>query len=138
MLMNILQKNIEFNKFLVDFIDILNLECENGAVVLVEGKKDTQALSSLGFVGKTIEYCNNNNISKIERKTKSYNKVIVLFDYDAEGRRLTSKILLTLDRTSLIELKYRRNLSFASNGGIRRIEELSKLSPYVILTDNFI
>ncbi len=136
--MNILQKNIEFNKFLVDFIDILNLECENGAVVLVEGKKDTQALSSLGFVGKTIEYCNNNNISKIERKTKSYNKVIVLFDYDAEGRRLTSKILLTLDRTSLIELKYRRNLSFASNGGIRRIEELSKLSPYVILTDNFI
>ena len=121
MLMNILQKNIEFNKFLVDFIDILNLECENGAVVLVEGKKDTQALSSLGFVGKTIEYCNNNNISKIERKTKSYNKVIVLFDYDAEGRRLTSKILLTLDRTSLIELKYRRNLSFASNGGIRRI-----------------
>ena len=136
--MNILQKNIEFNKFLIDFINILNFECENGAVVLVEGKKDTQALSSLGFVGKTIEYCNNNNISKIERKTKSYNKVIVLFDYDAEGRRLTSKILLTLDRTSLIELKYRRNLSFASNGGIRRIEELSKLSPYVILTDNFI
>ena len=60
--MNILQKNIEFNKFLVDFINILNFECENGAVVLVEGKKDTQALSSLGFVGKTIEYCNNNNI----------------------------------------------------------------------------
>ena len=52
--MNILQMNIEFNKFLLDFIDILNFECENGAVVLVEGKKDTQALSSLGFVGKTI------------------------------------------------------------------------------------
>ena len=49
--MNILQMNIEFNKFLLDFIDILNFECENGAVVLVEGKKDTQALSSLGFVG---------------------------------------------------------------------------------------
>lgn len=129
--------NIEFNKFLLDFIDILNFECENGAVVLVEGKKDTQALSSLGFVGKTIECCNN-NMSKIERKTKSYNKLIVLFDYDAEGRRLTSKILMTLDRTSIIELKYRRNLSFASNGGIRRIEELSKLSPYVLLTENFI
>jgi len=137
--MNILQMNIEFNRFLLDFIDILNFECENGAVVLVEGKKDTQALSSLGFVGKTIEYCNNNNnMSKIERKTKSYNKLIVLFDYDAEGRRLTSKILMTLDRTSIIELKYRRNLSFASNGGIRRIEELSKLSPYVLLTENFI
>lgn len=129
--------NIEFNKFLLDFIDILNFECENGAVVLVEGKKDTQALSSLGFVGKTIEYCNH-NMSKIERKTKSYNKLIVLFDYDAEGRRLTSKILMTLDRTSIIELKYRRNLSFASNGGIKRIEELSKLSPYVLLTENFI
>ena len=130
--------NIEFNRFLLDFIDILNFECENGAVVLVEGKKDTQALSSLDFVGKTIECCNNNNMSKIERKTKSYNKLIVLFDYDAEGRRLTCKILMTLDRTSIIELKYRRNLSFASNGGIRRIEELSKLSPYVLLTENFI
>ena len=138
MLMNILQQDIEFNKFLLDFITLLNFECKNGAVVLVEGKKDTQALSSLGFVGKTIEYCNNNTISKIERQTRSYNKLIILFDYDAEGRRLTSKILLTLDRTSIIELKYRRNLSFASNGGIKRIEELSKLSPYVILTENFI
>ena len=138
MLMNILQQDIEFNKFLLDFIALLNFECKNGAVVLVEGKKDTQALSSLGFVGKTIEYCNNNTMSKIERKTKSYNKLIILFDYDAEGRRLASKILLTLDRTSIIELKYRRNLSFASNGGIKRIEELSKLFPYVILTENFI
>ena len=138
MLMNILQQDIEFNKFLLDFITLLNFECKNGAVVLVEGKKDTQALSSLGFVGKTIEYCNNNTMSKIERKTRSYNKLIVLFDYDADGRRLASKILLTLDRTSIIELKYRRNLSFASNGGIKRIEELSKLSPYVILTENFI
>ena len=138
MLMNILQQDIEFNKFLLDFITLLNFECKNGAVVLVEGKKDTQALSSLGFVGKTIEYCNNNTISKIERQTRSYNKLIVLFAYDAEGRRLTSKILLTLDRTSIIELKYRRNLSFASNGGIKRIEELSKSSPYVILTENFI
>ena len=136
--MNILQTNIEFNKFLLDFINQLNFECENGAIVLVEGKKDTRALSSLGFVGKTIEYCNNNTMSKIERKTKSYNKLIILFDYDAEGRRLASKILLTLDRTSIIELKYRRNLSFASNGGIKRIEELSKLFPYVILTENFI
>ena len=136
--MNILQTNIEFNKFLLDFINQLNFECENGAIVLVEGKKDTRALSSLGFVGKTIEYCNNNTMSKIERKTKSYNKLIILFDYDAEGRRLASKILLTLDRTSIIELKYRRNLSFTSHGGIKRIEELSKLSPYVILTDNFI
>ena len=136
--MNILQTNIEFNKFLLDFINQLNFECENGAIVLVEGKKDTRALSSLGFVGKTIEYCNNNTMSKIERKTKSYNKLIILFDYDAEGRRLASKILLTLDRTSIIELKYRRNLSFASNGGIKRIEELSKSSPYVILTENFI
>ena len=138
MLMNILQQDIEFNKFLLDFITLLNFECKNGAVVLVEGKKDTQALSSLGFVGKTIEYCNNNTMSKIERQTRSYNKLIILFDYDAEGRRLASKILLTLSRSSVIELKYRHNLSFASNGGIKRIEELSKLSPYVILTENFI
>ena len=81
--MNILQTNIEFNKFLLDFINQLNFECENGAIVLVEGKKDTRALSSLGFVGKTIEYCNNNTMSKIERKTKSYNKLIILFHYDA-------------------------------------------------------
>ena len=138
MLMNIFQQDIEFNKFLLDFITLLNFECKNGAVVLVEGKKDTQALSSLGFVGKTIEYCNNNTMSKIERKTRSYNKLIVLFDYDAEGRRLTSKMISTFDRSSIIDLKHRNNLSIASNGGIKRIEELSKLFPYIVLTENFI
>ena len=137
-MMNILQTNIEFNKFLLDFINQLNFECENGAIVLVEGKKDTRALLSLGFIGKTIEYCNNNTLSKIEIKSYDYDKIIILFDYDAEGRRLTSKILRQLNSTSLIELQYRCNLSIASNGGIKRIEELSKLSPYIILTENFI
>ena len=136
--MNILQQNIEFNKFLFDFINQLNSEYMNGAIILVEGKKDTNALVSLGFIGKTIEYCNNNNLSKIELKTQVYDKIIILFYYDAEGRRLTRKVLLRLDKTSIIELKYRRNLSFMSNNGIKRIEELSNFNPYIVLTENFI
>jgi len=136
--MNILQQNIEFNKFLFDFINQLNLEYMNGAIILVEGKKDTNALVSLGFIGKTIEYCNNNNLSKIELKTQIYDKIIILFDYDAEGRKLTRKVLLRLNKTSIIELKYRRNLSFMSNNSIKRIEELSNFNPYIVLTENFI
>ena len=48
--MNILQQNIEFNKYLFDFINQLNSEYINGAIILVEGKKDTNALVSLGFM----------------------------------------------------------------------------------------
>ena len=48
--MNILQQNIEFNKFLFDFINQLNSEYMNGAIILVEEKKDTNALVSLGFI----------------------------------------------------------------------------------------
>ena len=72
-----LQQNIEFNKFLFDFINQLNLEYTNGAIILVEGKKDTNALVSLGFIGKTIEYCNNNNLSKIELKTQVYDLSLI-------------------------------------------------------------
>ena len=41
-------------------------------------------------------------------------------------------------KLSIIELKYRRDLSFMSNNGIKRIEELSNFNPYIVLTENFI
>lgn len=130
--MNKLQYNFEFQEFLSYFINQLNSECNEDAIVIVEGKKDVYALFSLGFNGRIIEYCNNNNISKLERIAQGYKKLIILFDYDAEGRRLTRKIITSFARTSVIELKYRRNLSIASSGIIKHIEELSNFFPIVI------
>ena len=92
----------------------------------MEGKKDVQALISLGFIGNIIEYCNNNNLSKFSRQSSIYYKLILLFDYDHEGRRLTSKMIQTFERISIIDTRYRRILSRASRGYVKNIEELSK------------
>ena len=126
-----LTHDYEFIEFLSGFINQLNHESQQGAVLVVEGKNDVQALISLGFTGNIIEYCNNNNLSKFSRQSRIYHKLILLFDYDHEGRRLTSKIIKTFERIFLIDTRYRRILSRASRGYIKNIEELSKFLPLV-------
>ena len=71
-------------------------------------------------------YCNNNTLSKLADKALLYKKTILLFDYDHQGRYLTSRAIKTLERRSLIDVTYRRELSYASRGRIRYIEELNK------------
>ena len=124
--MNILRSDSDFINFLAKFICRLNYEFQNGALIVVEGKNDALALSSLGFSGEIFTYCNNNTLSKLADKALLYKKTILLFDYDHQGRYLTSRAMKTLERRSLIDVTYRRELSSASRGRIRTIEELNK------------
>ena len=124
--MNILRYDLDFINFLTKFISRLNHESQNAALIVVEGKNDALALFSLGFSGDIFTYCNNNTLSKLADKALLYKKTILLFDYDYQGRYLTSRAIKTLERRSLIDVTYRRELSYASRGRIRYIEELNK------------
>jgi len=123
---NILRYDLDFINFLTKFISRLNHESQNAALIVVEGKNDALALFSLGFSGDIFTYCNNNTLSKLADKALLYKKTILLFDYDHQGRYLTSRAIKTLERRSLIDVTYRRELSYASRGRIRYIEELNK------------
>ena len=128
--MNILHYDSDFINFLTRFISRLNHEFQNGALIVVEGKNDAIALFSLGFSGNIFTYCNNNTLSKFVDKTLLYKKTILLFDYDRQGRYLTSRAIKTLERRALVDVTYRRELSYASRGRIRYIEELNKFPDY--------
>src|SRR3989344_3666144 len=72
------------------FLKKILLELKNG-LLLVEGKNDLEALKELGIAGNVIwangqnEQIGENALSKLEKGQK----LILLFDLDAEGERKT-------------------------------------------------
>ncbi len=96
----------------------------DGKVVLVEGKNDLAALHRLGVVadirpahGKPLRFVER-HLSAIKEKG-----VVLLFDFDAEGRRKTavfSELLLAYGAKPLSAVRIRFGRVF----GVRTIEDL--------------
>ncbi len=107
-----------------DFIDMLNYESTNGAVVLVEGKRDSNALRALGFSGKITILNNHRGLSRVVDKLEHASKVILLLDMDSKGRYLTQRLLYMIANRKSVDLFYKRRLTEITRGRIRRIEEL--------------
>lgn len=123
----------EVSESLVLYIKNLNDESENGSLVIVEGKRDVKALRSLGFLGKILMFCNNNNFDSLVYEAEKYHKIILLFDLDREGRSLTKKAAILLEgKKHVIDLFFRRNLSSITYGKIKQIEELIRFSKYIV------
>ncbi len=84
------QNNIEAIKSL---IDELNGFAENAAI-LVEGKKDKQALEQIGVKGDfyLIKQNGRGLIEAAEQIAKKYTMVIFMFDLDPAGRKLLKQM----------------------------------------------
>lgn len=95
-------------------------EESNEKIILVEGKKDKEALEKFGI--KNVVQLKNRPIFKL---TKSKREVIILVDNDEEGEKILRRILqgFQLNRVKF-DLRFRKNLK---SFGIRKIEELNKL-----------
>jgi len=78
------------------FVNILNEESSNGAVVVVEGKRDVNALTSIGFRGNVIMFNNFRGVNKLVENLESKNKIILMLDMDRKGKYLTHKVLTLL------------------------------------------
>ena len=117
---------------LILYIKKLNDESENGALVIVEGKRDFKALRSLGFVGKIMMLCHNGNFTKLVEEAEKYQKVILLFDLDREGSSLTKKAAMLLEgKKNIFDLFFRRKLSSTTHGKVKHIEELSRFTEHM-------
>jgi len=110
------------------FIESLNHESESGAIVLVEGKKDGNALRDIGFNGEILVYNNFKGIiNLVDYLSRKGKKVILLFDRDKKGKALTSKIIRKLDLLCPHDnLYYKKWFVKMTRGQITCVENLSK------------
>lgn len=102
---------------------------EQGTPILIEGKKDEEALKELGITGNIIKVSGSGlKLFEIaEKATESSSKVIILTDFDKKGDILAKK--LSEDIQSLgshPDLNIRKNIMKITRKYIKDIESLPR------------
>ena len=116
-----------------EFIDQINSESVHDSLILVEGKRDLQALSYLGCSGNIKMYHNfKNPIDLVDKFRDNYKKLIILLDLDRSGEIMTKKICNMLSQR-YIDQKYRMRLLSITQGKVKNIEELKSFYDSVLL-----
>jgi 5S rRNA maturation endonuclease (ribonuclease M5) len=115
---------------LVALVAEMNYECERGAMVVVEGVRDENALTSLGFKGLAFKLCyTKRSLSTLTSQAESHRRVILLLDYDLKGRALTKKVASLLqDKGIDVNMTFRREIRAITNGLANHIEDLKRFS----------
>lgn len=103
---------------------IISLNSKVDSTVVVEGKRDSEALKKIGVSRKILEFHRFRGLSKFVDSVSDSN-LIILLDGDRKGRYLTSKIVQQLERRTRIDLSFKRKLVSITKGKIRFIEDLS-------------
>ncbi len=98
-------------------------ENSNDSVILVEGKRDKEALRKAGIPAYAIVQVSYKDENRIYNEVLLYHrdKVILLYDNDRTGERKTTKLKNFLYGTGLKLLDYRSSLD---KNGIKYIEEI--------------
>ncbi|MBI1663299.1 MAG: toprim domain-containing protein [Nitrosopumilus sp.] len=102
---------------------VLELNSTEG-VIVVEGKRDYNALRKLGCQGKILEFHRFGGMNKFADAIAKYKKIIVLFDRDKKGRQFTGKTIQLLQRRTKLDLSYKRKLRQITKGKIVFVEQL--------------
>ena len=88
---------------------VFQLNSGNG-VIVVEGKRDLNALRKLGYQGRILEFHKFGGINNFADSAAKYKKIILLFDRDKKGRYLTGKTIQLLQRRKKVDLSYIKKL----------------------------
>ena len=103
---------------------VIHLNSQKDSVVVVEGKRDSNALRKLGFSGKTLEFHSFKGIVIFSDSVAKYKNIILLLDGDRKGRYLTKRIIKLLEHRTKIDLSFKKKLVSITKGKIRFIEQL--------------
>jgi len=127
--LEIIDKNFVDNLHL--FVTKLNDASKEGALIVVEGKRDVESLRMLGLNGDIFQLCQGGSIIKLVHRASKFKKVVLLLDLDRKGRSLTKKSAEMLNKKQIpIDLFFRRELGSITLGRIRKIENLKKYGAY--------
>ena len=119
------QEIIELKNF------ISELNSMKDSVVVVEGKRDSVALKKLGYSGKVLEFHRFAGMVNFTDSVSKYKRLIILFDRDKKGRRLTGKTIQLLQRRTKVDLSFKRKLRGITKGKIMFIEQLVCYESYL-------
>ncbi len=113
------------------FIEMLNEEYQNGSVIVVEGKRDAEALAKVGFNGNPAVFHHFKGIADfLDSYESERKKMILLLDMDRTGKYLTSRIVSQLQsRRHKVSLFYKNALAKITKGKVRHVEELVIFAP---------
>ncbi len=114
---------------LKNFISELN--SMKDSVVVVEGKRDSVALKKLGYSGKVLEFHRFGGMIDFTDSVSKYKRLIILFDRDKKGRKLTGKTIQLLQRRTKIDLSFKKRLREITKGKIMFIEQLVCYESYL-------
>jgi 5S rRNA maturation endonuclease (ribonuclease M5) len=119
---------------LQNIVEMLNEESECGSIIVVEGKRDANALASIGFKGKSTLFNTFKGVTDfVDSHSMVQKKIILLFDMDRTGKRLTSELMTRLQLNgNQVSLFYKSALARIGNGKIRHIEDLSGYRPFLL------
>jgi len=115
---------------LKDFIFELNYMKDS--VVVVEGKRDSSALKKLGYTGKVLEFHRFGGMIDFADSVSKYKRLIILFDRDKKGRKLTGKTIQLLQRRTKVDLSFKKRLRIITKGKIMFIEQLVCYESYLV------
>jgi 5S rRNA maturation endonuclease (ribonuclease M5) len=115
------------------FVDMLNEEYERGSVIVVEGRRDAEALAKVGFTGNPAVFHHFKGIADfLDYHESERKKMILLLDMDRTGKYLTSRIVSQLQsRRHSVTLFYKHALAKITNGKVRHVEDLATFAPHL-------
>ena len=119
------QEILELKEFMFQLNSIKN------SVVVVEGKRDSNALKKLGYSGKVLEFYKFRGMINFVDTVAKYDRLIILFDRDRKGRTLTGKTIQLLQRRTKVDLTFKRKLRMITKGKIMFVEQLVSYKYYL-------
>jgi len=114
---------------LLQVLACLAEESAKGIVIIVEGKKDLQALRALGVQGKIITAKTGGKtlldvISEVEKAGEK--EIIILFDFDRRGREWTKRVKLHFEKVGITpNLRFWGELAKHARRDVKDIEGLA-------------
>lgn len=105
-----------------DFVKSLN---SRHGIVVVEGKRDEDALKKLGYTGKICQFHSFKGLIKFADSMPKYKNLVLLLDSDRKGRYLTKRIISQLQHRMTIDLSYRKELTAITKGRVKNVEDLA-------------
>ena len=104
-------------------------ESTKGKPIVVEGKKDAEALRDLGVCGTIVTVKTGGKSflqATVEIEALRETEIILLLDFDRRGREGTKRLLAGLERGKIrVNLKFWRELSGLIGREIQSIESLN-------------
>lgn len=110
---------------------VFELNTIKNSIVIVEGKRDSNALRKLGYTGKVLEFHRFAGMVDFADSVAKYERLIILFDRDRKGRTLTGKTIQLLQRRTKVDLTFKRKLRTITKGKIMFVEQLVSYESYL-------